>query len=199
MKKILLAGMLVLPTLMSASVWADKITDQINDGLKAYEEKDYKVAIDELKFVTAQLQKLDAAENQKLLPPPLEGWTVKKTNNSGNQMMMSMMGGGASMKASYTKEKQQVDIEVVANSPLLAMMRVMMNNPSMMAGKEDTEPYRYKRIKGMKKTGKRETEITLSIAGQIMLKITGKRLEDDAILEQYLDTMDMKKLKASLL
>jgi uncharacterized protein (UPF0335 family) len=32
-----------------------------------------------------------------------------------------------------------------------------------------------------------------------MLKITGKRLEDDAILEQYLDTMDMKKLKASLL
>jgi hypothetical protein len=199
MKKILLAGMLVLPTLISTPVWADKITDQINDGLKAYEEKDYKAAIDELKFVTAQLQKLEAAENQKLLPPALEGWTLKKIDNSSNQMVMSMMGGGASMKASYRKKQERVDIEIVANSPILAMMRMMMNNPAMMAGKADTEPYRYKRIKGMKKTGKTETEITLSIAGQIMLKITGKKLKDAAVLEQYLDAMDMKKLKAALL
>ena len=199
MKKILLVGMLVLPTLISTPVWADKITDQINDGLKAYEEKDYKAAIDELKFVTAQLQKLEAAENQKLLPPALEGWTLKKTDNSSNQMVMSMMGGGASMKARYSKGQERVDIEIVANSPILAMMRMMMNNPAMMAGKADTEPYRYKRIKGMKKTGKTETEITLSIAGQIMLKITGKNLKDVAVLEQYLDAMDMKKLKASLL
>jgi len=199
MKNLLLTGMLVLPILISVPVLADKITDQINDGLKAYEEKDYRGAIDELKFVTAQLQKLEAIENQKLLPPPLEGWTLKKIDNSSNQMVMSMMGGGASMKARYSKEKQQVDIEIVANSPLLAMMRMMMNNPAMMAGKADTEPYRYKKIKGMKKTSKKETEITLSIAGQIMLKITGKNLEDDAVLEQYLDSMDIKKLKASLL
>ncbi len=32
-----------------------------------------------------------------------------------------------------------------------------------------------------------------------MIKLTGENLKDDAVLEQYLDAMDMKKLKMSLL
>jgi hypothetical protein len=60
-------------------------------------------------------------------------------------------------------------------------------------------PYRYKRIKGVKKVDKNSTEITLSVIGQIMIKITGTKLKDQAVLEQYLDTIDIDKLKAELL
>ena len=203
MKKLLSAGMLTLAILINTSLLADEITDQINESLKAYKEKDYKVAIDELTFVTAQLQKLNAAENQKLLPKPLEGWTAGKADNSG-QAALSMLGGMTSMKARYLKKvskrkTEQVDIEVMANSPLIAMMSMAINNPAMMASDASTEPYRYKRIKGMKKVNGNNTEITLLIAGQILLKINGTQLKDSAVLEQYLDAIDISKLKEKLL
>ena len=69
----------------------------------------------------------------------------------------------------------------------------------MAAADENTKPYRYKRIKGIKKTEGTNTEITLLLVGQIMLRIDGENLKDTAILEQYLDAMDMKALKESLL
>ena len=199
MKKTLITGLLTLPMLISSPVWADKVTDQINEALKAYEEKDYKAAIDELKYASVALQKLSQAKNQKLLPKPLDGWTAQKVDNSDNQMAMSILGGGSSMKASYKRGKEQVDIEIMANSPMIAMMGMMINNPALAASKKGTESYRYKRIKGIKKIDDKQTEITLLIAGQIMLKVTGKKLKDAAVLEQYLDAMDISKLKAELL
>lgn len=199
MKKTLIAGLLTLPMLISTPSWADEVTDQMSEALKAYEEKDYKAAIDELKYVTIALQKLDQAENQKLLPEPLEGWTAKEVDNNDSQMAMSILGGGSSMKAGYQRETEQVDIEIMANSPMMAMMGMMINNPALASSEKGTEAYRYKRIKGIKKVKNDKTEITLLLAGQIMIKVTGQKLQDPAVLEQYLDAMDMNKLKASLL
>lgn len=199
MKKTLIAGLLTLPILISSPTWADEVTDQINEALKAYEEKDYRAAIDELKYATVSLQKLSQAKNQKLLPEALEGWTSQEVDNNDNQIAMSVLGGGSSMKASYQREEEQVDIEIMANSPMIAMMGMMINNPALAASDKGTEAYRYKRIKGLKKISGDKTEITLLLAGQIMLKVTGNKLKDAAVLEQYLDAMDMGKLKAELL
>ncbi|RTZ64988.1 MAG: hypothetical protein DSZ29_04855 [Aquificaceae bacterium] len=199
MNKKQIAGLLLLPALLSSPLFADEITDQINEGLKAYETKDYKGAVDELKFATAQLEKLAYEENKKLLPDAIDGWEKQKIKNSNNQMAMSIMGGGTSIKGRYKKDKEQVDIEVVANSPLLAMISMMLKNPAMISADDSMEPYRYKRIKGVKKTKGNRVEITLLIAGQIMLKVEGRNLKDKAVLKQYLDAIDINKLKEKLL
>ena len=198
MKKILLAGLLTLPMLMSTPLLADEIEDQIQAGLKAYQDKDYKIAVDELKFAMAQVEKLAQMDNQKLLPPALDGWTMK-TDDSGAQTAMSMMGGGTSIGANYTRGNENIHIQIIANSPMIAMVGMMINNPMMAAADENTKPYRYKRIKGVKKTEGSNTEITLLLVGQIMLRLDGEDLKDTAALEQYLDTMDMKALKEALL
>jgi len=198
MKKILLAGLLTLPMLMSTPLMADEIEDQIQAGLKAYQDKDYKIAVDELKFAMAQLEKLSQNDNQKLLPPALDGW-VMQNDDSTAQAAMSMMGGGTSIGANYTHGNETVHIQIIANSPMIAMVGMMINNPMMAAADENTEPYRYKRIKGIKQTEGKNTEITLLLVGQIMIKIDGENLKDTAVLEQYLDKMDMKALKEALL
>jgi hypothetical protein len=198
MKKIIITTLTVLPLLLAAPVWADEISDQIKTGLKAYEDKDYKTAVEELKFVTAQLTELKSKEDHKLLPKALDGWTTKAIDSSNNQRAMAMLGGGAMMKSRYERNKESIEIEIVANSPMIAAMTVMMN-PMMLAGNKTTKPYRYNKAKGIIKKDRKITEITLVIAGQIMLKLTGKNLEDDAILKQYLETIDMKKLKETLL
>jgi|GEM_PF-2830188 len=198
MKKILLSTLTVI-ALSSTSLVADEILDQMNEAIKAYQDKDYKSAMEELKFITAQLQKLDATENQKLLPQALEGWKIKQKNNNGGQAMMSMMGGGTSIEATYIKKQERIEIQVLANSPMLAMMSMAISNPALMASDPNTSPYRYKRNKGMKKKERNKTEITLLIAGQIMIKLTGTNLKDDAILEHYLDGINIKELKNQLL
>jgi len=198
LKKLLLAGLITLPMLMSTPLMADEIEDQIQAGLKAYQDKDYKIAVDELKFAMAQLEKLAQNDNQKLLPSAQDGWTMQ-IDDSAAQAAMSMMGGGTSIGANYTRGNENIHIQIIANSPMIAMVGMMINNPMMAAADENTKPYRYKRIKGIKQTEGTSTEITLLLVGQIMIKIDGENLKDAAVLEQYLDAMDMKALKESLL
>jgi len=189
----------ILLSLLNTAVYADDISDQITAGLEAYKEQDYKMALEELKFVTAQIQQLNQEELQKLMPQALEGWTEKEGNNRDNQVAMSMMGGGTSMKKEFQRDREKVTVEVLANSPMMQMMTMMLKNPAMMAGQKNTKPYRYKRAKGMIKTEKNKTEINLVLAGQILVKVTGRKLEDDAVLKQYLEQLDFSKLKDALL
>ena len=198
MKKILLSTLTTI-ALLSTPTMADEILEQMNEAIKAYQDKDYKGAMDELKFITAQLQKMDAAENQKLLPAPLEGWQVTQGDNGGQAMMSMLGGGGTSMQATYTKGQESIEIQILANSPMISMMSMAISNPALMASDPNTSPYRYKRNKGMKKKDGNNTEVTLLISGQIMIKLTGSQLSDDAVLEQYLDLIDIKKLKNELL
>ena len=155
--------------------------------------------MEELKFVTAQLQQLNQEENQKLMPKALEGWTEKESSSRDNQVAMSMMGGGTTMKSEFQRNKEKVTVEVMANSPMMQMMTMMLKNPAMMAGQKNTKPFRYKKAKGMIKKEKTKTEITLVLAGQILVKVSGRRLEDDAVLKEYLEQLDFSKLKEALL
>ena len=189
----------VLLSLLNTAAFADDISEQITAGLEAYQEKDYKTALEELKFVTAQIQQLNQEEMLKLMPEALDGWTEKESNNRDNQMAMSMLGGGTSMKKEFRRDKENVTVEVLANSPLLQMMTMMLKNPALIASQKNTKPYRYKKAKGMIKTGKNKAEINLVLAGQILVKITGKRLKDDAVMKQYLEQLDFSKLKDALL
>ena len=189
----------ILLTVFNTSVYADDISDQITAGLEAYNEQDYKTALEELKFVTAQIQQLNQDEMQKLLPQPLEGWTEKEGNNRDNQVAMSMMGGGTTMSKQFQRDRENVKVSVMANSPMMQMMTMMLKNPAMMAGQKDTKPYRYKKARGMIKKDKYKTEISLVLAGQILVQVTGKKLKDDSVLKQYLEQLDFAKLKDALL
>ena len=68
-------GILGLAILASTSLYADKVTNQIQTAIQSYEDKEYKLAIDDLKFAIVQIEKLDNEENKKLLPIPLKART----------------------------------------------------------------------------------------------------------------------------
>lgn len=181
---------------LSAAATADEIKDQINLGLEAYESKDYRLAIDELNYAVAQLQEKVDAENANLLPEPLEGWTATQVENSSSAM--AMMGGGTNMSRSYQRGPETIEITLMSGSPMVAGMLGMMNNPMLLSSSPDTKPYRYKRIKGMKKTAGEEIEVTLSVLGQIMYQVTARGSSEEAV-KQYLDATDFQKIQQSLL
>lgn len=195
-------GLATMISLGVSNLYADEISDQIGSGLKAYEEKDYKLALEELKFAEAQLQELVNTENATLLPEPLEGWDAKEVKTQS----MGMLGGGSTMTREYSKGKQSMKIEITANSPLLNMVSMMMKNPMMMASQPDMKPYRYKRTKGVTELKNGKLTAKLILAGQILVNLELKdrdkeRLKEKGkeIIKQFLDEMDFAKIKEAFL
>ena len=82
---------------------------------------------------------------------------------------------------------------------MISAMMAMMNNPMLLSADPNTKPYRYKRIKGMKKTMGTATEITLGLAGQIMVQVNASGVTDEAVVTQYLDAMDFERIQQAFL
>ena len=181
----------------SGQIRADDITDQIHSALEAYAQQDYQGAIGDLNYAVARIQETIHTKNAKLLPEALEGWTASEVENTG--AAMAMLGGGNSLTRHYTRGPESVEINITANSPWIAGMMQMMSNPMLMAGNPDLKPYRYKRVNGMKESTEGHVEVTLSLASQVMVKVTGDSLSDEAVIEQYLDAMDFEQIQTALL
>jgi len=194
---------LVFTTLLSAllltpSLYADNVTDPIDTALESYKDKDYKTAIDELKYAITALQKLDSEVNKQLLPEPLAGWKKSDANSNSNPAM-AVFGGGSMTSATYTRGKEKVEIEIIANSPMIASMSMLIANPMLMQSDPNQEPFRYKKAKGMKKKEGKKTEIVLLIGNQILLSLRGRNLQDSTTLDDYLKTMDLKKIQMAFI
>ena len=197
MKNKIAVTVLMAGLLLTAPLTADEISDQISSGLKADENQDYKIALEELKFATAQIQELANQQNAALLPDALPGWTAEEIRNDTGAMVFA--GGGSIMSREYRRDSEEVQLEIIANSPMLNMMSMMINNTMMMASDRNTKPYRFGKLKGMKQTEGGEIEITLLMAGQVMIKATGSQLEDEAVLEEYLGLLDMDRIRDAFL
>lgn len=192
--KIIGAGALALASIAAS---ADEVEDQIGLGLEAYPNKEFRTAIDDLNYAVAQIREQLDAQNAVLLPEPLAGWTAGEVENASASM--AMMGGGTHMSRTYQRGSESIEITVTAGSPMMAAALAMMNNPMLLSSDPSLKPYRYQRIKGMKKHAGDRTEVTLGIAGQIMLQLNADRLSDEAIIEQYLDAIDFDRIREAFL
>lgn len=186
--------------LLASAVAADEIEEQIGLALESYRSQDYRTAIDDLNYAVAQIQELLNARNADLLPEPLPGWTASAVENSSGAMGMAMIGGGTLMSRNYQRGAQSVDITLTAGSPMMTAMMAMMNNPMLMASDPTIKPYRFGRIKGMKQTGDGDVEVTLALAGQVLVQVAAQGGGDpEAAVTAYLEAMDFERIEKALL
>ncbi|MGB5614629.1 MAG: hypothetical protein WBM71_15885 [Sedimenticolaceae bacterium] len=190
----LLIGIL-LTTSISAT--ADEVEDQINLALDSYRSKNYKAAVDDLNYAVAQIQEKLNSTNATLLPEPLDGWTATEVEN--NSAGMAMLGGGTQMSRSYQRGSESLEISIIAGSPMVAGLLMMINNPMLLSSSPDMKPYRHKRIKGMQQVSGNRVETTLALAGQIMVQVDATNLADPAVIEQYLEAMDFDQIQSAFL
>ena len=178
----------------------DSVLEQIQAGIEAYKAGEYKQAITELNFAIAEIQsKVDEAAKQ-VLPEPLPGWKAEEAEAQS----MAMMGmGGTTISRSYFKEGsgERVEIQIVADSPMIQMFAMMMTNPMMMQSDPATKVFRHNGKRGLMKHEKnsREWEATLLLGnGRIMVQVSGTNLADEAPVLAYLDAIDLEKIEKSL-
>jgi hypothetical protein len=168
-------------------------------------KKDYKQAQLSLQDALNEINNLLAKQVGDLFPAEINGLKADGDAET-SAAAMGMMGGGMQISKKYRNDatKQDAEIQIMANSPLLASLNMFLTNPSMM-GKE----YKSARVGSNRAilksemedgdNGKkiRSTEIQLPL-GQtlILIHTNGFATEQDELA--FANKLDLEKIRAAL-
>lgn len=170
--------------LTTAPVFADDVTDAINNALEAYNEGDVQYATEELNFALQLLNEMKAGSLEGFLPEPLDGWT--REMNDGMAAGMGFMGGGIGAEANYSNGSSDFSLLLMADSPMVTAMAGMLGNAAMITA-SGGKMVRVGREKFMAQDG----ELTALIGNRVLVQASGE--DTDAIIA-HLETMDFRAL-----
>lgn len=173
----------------AAALWAgastaDEIEDAIEAALEAYRAGDIATTREELGYAQQLLAQRRADALSGLLPEPLQGWTREVDENAG----AAAFGGGVAASATYRRDGETVEIQIVADNQMVAAMAAMFANPAMMGAAG-----RVKRINRQKVVLAPDGEIQALIDGRVLVTISGSAPIEEK--EAYFAAIDLERLK----
>ena len=128
MKKITLLST-IIPFAFLASLAADEVTGEISAALTSYEAGEFSAASTALQQASVLVSEKKAEAIAKAFPEKIGDWKAGEVEN--NSAGMGILGGGTVIKRTYTKGKQSVSIQLIADSPMVAQYIGILNNPAM--------------------------------------------------------------------
>lgn len=181
-------GLVFAAALVVATVpaFADEFTDTVESALKAYKDGDVDGARQDLDYAGKLLGTMKAESLAKFLPEPLPGWTREPADADDSTDFMGMFGGGTTTAASYTKDGNDVQINLVANSPMVSGVASMITGLAGMA--TGGKPIRIQRTE-FRQDG---DELQGVVGNKVLVSVSGS-----ASLEEktaFLEAMDFKGL-----
>ena len=163
---------------------ADDVTEAIEEAVAAYEEGDLAYAKESLEFAAQLIGQMKTGTLAALLPEALDGWEAGETETE--TMGAAMFGGGSTASRTYAKDGKVVEIEYIADSPILAQMAAMFANPAMMGGKAV-------RIGRQRAVIDDDGTIQFLVDNRIMVRVGGDASVEDKTA--YAKTIDARALK----
>lgn len=171
---------------------ADDVTDAMNKALEQYKSGNYTDASSSLNYATQLILQKKGEALQSALPEPLAGWQAENGDVSAGA---AMFGGGVSVERLYSKgDTRTVTVGVVADSPLIQGVLMMISNPIMMAGDNG----KLATIAGQRAVvnydqAGQSGEITIPVANRFLVNVSGNdvSLQD---LQSYAKAVDYNKL-----
>lgn len=178
---------------ISGAVWADEITDSIEEAIEYYKEDDFVEAANSLDYASQLIRQKRSGNLEAFLPEPLAEWSAEdiKSKAAG----AGYLGGMISAKREYRKDQSSVAIEIITDSPALQSMVMVFSNPAYASadGGKLTKIKRQKAI--IKYSPSRENgEINIVVANQYLVTIKGQKVKETDLVD-YASAIDYQKLK----
>jgi hypothetical protein len=182
--RIALFALLLLPGLARA----DEVSDAIDEAARAYRAGDLVAARTSLGDALQFLSQRAAVGLGAALPQALPGWRALPAET--NAAALGMLGGGSQATRRYENgQGQHVEIQVTADSPLVAPLAMAMANPAV-AGAMG----KLVRIGSQRAIQTRDNDIQMLVESRILVAVSG-----DAPIEAklaYARAIDLAKLTA---
>ena len=193
-----LAAALAL-TLLASGSRADEVTDQLDAARKAYDSGQLRTAIQALSFATTRIQEKINDQLLKLLPEPLPGWQAEAAQSEAGGI--AAMVAGTIISRTYQREDgAEVEVRLMADSPMMAMIAMMMQTPLLMQASNEMRVYTHRGFQGMIQhaDGSDIWEISLMVGNRILVQVKGSRIPDQGPAQDYLNALDLDAVQRAL-
>lgn len=167
------------------SAHADEVEEALQMALEAYQAGDINAAKEELDYASQLIAQMKAAGLGSFLPEALPGWT-RSDDGQGGQGMMGL--GGMSASASYMRDADSVEIQIMADNQLVASMAMMFGNTAMLGSMGQV-----KRINRQKVVVNQQGELQAMINNRIFIQVSGSAPIEDK--EAYFAALDIRGLQ----
>ena len=177
----------------SGAVWADEITDSIDEAIEYYKEGDFVEAANSLDYASQLIRQKRSGNLEAFLPEPLAGWSAEDVKSKA--VGAGYLGGMISANKKYRKDQSSVTIEIITDSPALQSMVMMFSNPAY-ASADGGKLTKIKRQKAIIKytPSRKDGEINIVVAKQYLVTIKGRKVEESDLVD-YASAIDYQKLK----
>jgi len=193
------AGFVVL-SCMYTSLWADDVTDTVEEAMAAYKKGEYKKAGEDLAYALEIINQKKGNNLKSLFPEPLAGWNADEAQAQSG----GIYGGGTLLSRYYRKApssddvespEQSVSIEFIMDSPMMQGVIMMMSNPAI-ATADGGELTRVKREKAVVKYDResRTGDVKMVIDSRILITVTGNDVSKEEMMA-YVDAIRFEELK----
>ena len=179
--------------IIPGAVFADEITDSIEEAKEYYKEGDYVEAANSLDYASQLIRQKRSGNLESLLPEPLAGWSAEDVKSKAAGP--GYLGGMISAKRKYKKNKSSVTIEIITDSPALQSMVMLFSNPAYAAA-DGGKLTKIKRQKAIIKyhPSKKNGEINIVVAKQYLVSVKGRNVNENDLVD-YASAIDYKTLK----
>ncbi len=180
---------LLIAGLQPSPARADDVTDQIDQALAAYRKHDLPVALAALEAAANLLRQAQADALKAVLPPPPPGWNADQVDTSAAGV--AMLGGGTTVSRTYHNGGQQVEVQIITDSPVLQGMAALINSPLAAAAGMQTvviggRPMSY---------AANDNSFMALIAGKTIVKVAGNKATPEPTLHGFIAAIDFTTLE----
>lgn len=174
-------------------VFADEITDSIEEAMEYYKDGNHVEAVNSLDYASQLIRQKRSGKLEALLPEPLSGWLAEDVKSQAAGP--GYLGGMISAKRKYKKDRSSVTIEIITDSPALQSMIMVFSNPAY-ASADGGKLTKIKRQKAIIKyhPSKRKGEINIVVAKQYLVSVKGRNINQNDLVD-YASAVDYMKLK----
>jgi hypothetical protein len=174
-------------------VFADEITDSIEEAMEYYKENNYVEAANSLDYASQLIRQKRSGNLEALLPEPLAGWSGEDVKSQAAGP--GYLGGMISAKRKYKKDNSSVTIEIITDSPALQSMVMLFSNPAY-ASADGGKLTKIKRQKAIIKynPSQKNGEINIVVAKQYLVSLKGRNINENDLVD-YASAIDYKNLK----
>ncbi len=153
--------------LVSVPARADEITDAIAQAQRAYQGGRMQAAQTALQEALQLLAQRAAAGLAAALPEPLPGWTADAAdfNVAG---VPGLFGGSGASRTYRNAEGQSVEIQVMADNPMIAQLGAVLSNPMLAAAIG-----RLVRVGDQRAIQQSDGDIQMLVDGRILVQVQG--------------------------
>ncbi|MEM9013144.1 MAG: hypothetical protein AAGE18_18140 [Pseudomonadota bacterium] len=170
--------------LLAGPAGADEVTETIEAALEAYNAGDIPAAKEELDYAAQLLSQMKAEGLTGYLPEAMDGWT--RALSEGQSMGAAMFGGGIMAEATYSGAGEELTMQLVADSPMVASMAAMFASTATMSAMGRVK--RINRVNFVMTDGE-----VRGMVGAVLVQLTGNASEDAMIA--HIERLDFEALE----